>query len=187
MVLWLVVGEAVTVMAEGLLTRARASGLAERVLLVYCLGLFVSQVLPLDLTLNLGELAQKYRNGRSSCSRSGTATRPLFDQFWDVFCRHHAQRADSAPRRSCSGPTNDAVQPLPLSLGIASVALIEFCQVFVISRVAAVTDVLTGSIGVLLGVGVATALLKPSSATAPRRTCQWYRNPCAVWRRRLGR
>jgi VanZ family protein len=72
--LWLSSGEIVTALVRDFSVERERPALMQRLLLVYCVGLFVSQMLPLDLTLGLGELAQKYRGGRIILVPFGTAT-----------------------------------------------------------------------------------------------------------------
>jgi VanZ family protein len=58
---WALAGDRVTQWLRDLLAERARPALAERLLLAYCVLFAVSQVMPLDLTLSLGQLAQKYR------------------------------------------------------------------------------------------------------------------------------
>jgi glycopeptide antibiotics resistance protein len=168
-VLWLSVGETVTAWLRDFSRERARSALAERVLLVYCLGLFVSQMLPLDLTISLPELARKYRNGQILLQPFAYRYASSVDMIWDYF----GDIMINVPLGAAAVVlwARERRRPaVALAIGITAVALIELCQVFVNSRIADVTDILTGSVGVLLGVGVATALSQPSSAVTPRRT-----------------
>jgi glycopeptide antibiotics resistance protein len=167
--LWLLVGEAITAWLRDSLRERERPALLQRILLAYCVMFVVSQIMPLDLTMNLGELARKYRNGQILIRPFAYPYDSRFDMLWDyagdillnipigaaavlLWTRDRTRRGTWAA----------------IALATAAVASIEFAQVFVNSRIADVTDVLTGSIGAAFGVFLATKLsTREIAASAP--------------------
>jgi glycopeptide antibiotics resistance protein len=164
--IWLAAGNVLTTWARDLFIQRERTALLERLLLAYSVVFIVSQLLPLDLTISLGELAQKYRHGNIVLVPFGYVYASWFDRLWDYF----GDVALNAPLGAAAvlvWADGRRRRPLAaLAIGVAVVGLIEFAQVFVASRIADVTDVLTGSIGVALGVWLATS----TSARDPSST-----------------
>ena len=82
---WLLFGEHVTRWLRDALAERERPALFQRLLAAYLVIFVATQWMPLDLTLNLGELAGKYRNG-------GVLLRPFsypfenrLDLAWDLF------------------------------------------------------------------------------------------------------
>jgi glycopeptide antibiotics resistance protein len=168
-VLWLSCGEIVTAFARSFSVEREPTALIQRLLLVYCVGLFVSQVLPLDLTLGLGELAQKYRSGRIVLVPFGYTHSSWFTAAWD----HLTDIALNAPLGVAAAllwtPPGTRRRPwVAFGAGVAAVSFIELAQLFVFSRFSDVTDLVTGSIGVALGVAAVTALSDRRTAAMVR-------------------
>jgi glycopeptide antibiotics resistance protein len=168
-VLWLSCGEAVTAFARSFSRERQRPALIQRLLLVYCAGLFVSQMLPLDLTLNLGELARKYRSGRIILVPFGYTHLSWFTAAWD----HLTDIVVYAPLGAAAAllwtPAATRRRPwVAFGAGVVAVSFIEFAQVFVYSRFSDVTDVVTGSVGVALGVTAVTVLSDRHTAATVR-------------------
>ena len=97
----------------------------------------------------------------------------LFEAWWDYF----GDIALSIPVGAAAVLlwTGDRSRRRPsaaFALGISAIVLVEFGQVFVNSRFADATDVITGSIGVLLGVAAVTALQSSRDDESARRV--WW-------------
>jgi glycopeptide antibiotics resistance protein len=157
--LWLVVGTMVTAWLRAFARERERPALIQRLLLAYAIAFIFSQLLPLDLTLNLGELARKYREGRITLHPFGYVHTSWLSAAWDYF----GDVALNAPLGAAAvllwtGGRSRRRAPVAIVLGVMVVAVIELAQVFVNSRYADVTDVLTGSLGVVLGVAMARTL-----------------------------
>ena len=168
--LWLSSGEIVTALARNVSVERERPALMQRLLLVYCVGLFVSQMLPLDLTLGLGELAQKYRGGRIILVPFGYSHSSWLAAAWDYV----SDVALAAPLGAAAAllwtTTGTWRRPwVAFAAGTVAVSFIEFAQLFVFSRFSDVTDLVTGSIGVALGVAAVPALSDRRTATMVRK------------------
>ncbi|MFN8065279.1 MAG: VanZ family protein [Vicinamibacterales bacterium] len=156
---WLVVGGELTAWLRGFSGERERPALLQRVLLLYSALFVASQMMPLDLTVSLGELAHKYRRGaiilRPFSFVHASWSAAMWDYLGDV--------ALNAPLGAAAvlAWTNPGRRRHPLkafALAASIVALIELGQVFVMSRYADVTDVITGSVGAALGVMLASAV-----------------------------
>lgn len=176
-VLWLLVGRAVTEWLRETFAERSGAAFGERVVLAYCVVFVLSQWIPLDLTINLAELAQKYRRGGILLVPFTWAYTSMVDRLWD----YAGDIALNVPIGAAAVLvwTADGYRRAPLrasAIAVAAVALIELGQVFVNSRIADMTDVLTGSIGALIGVAGVTALSRQTVRTtgSGRPQVQWW-------------
>lgn len=138
-------------------------------LMAFAAGWAIAMVLPLDVTLDLGLLAEKYRNGLIVLNPMGS---PALS--WDLLPASLADVALSIPigLLAClvGLPSGRRHHPgLALLLGWAFVGLVEVAQVFVLSRTADVVDFFVNATGVAAGVWVASRVLSDqwSHARAP--------------------
>lgn len=159
-IVWLLVGQALTIWIRDLSRQRRRPALLQRILAVYCVAFLISQLLPLDLTINLGELAQKYRDGRILIHPFAFSYVSWTAMVWDYL----GDIALNAPLGAAAvvllyGRSGHRRPELALAIGAAIVGAVEFAQVFVYSRYADVTDLLTGSIGVAIGVLATTMVI----------------------------
>jgi len=120
-------------------------------LMAFAVGRAIAMLLPLDVTLDLGLLAEKYRNGLIVLNPMGS---PALS--WDVLPASLADLALSVPigLLAClvGLPSGRRHHPgLALLLGWAFVGLVEVAQVFVLSRTADVVDFFGNAIGVAAG------------------------------------
>jgi VanZ family protein len=154
--LWLAAGGAVTEWMRASLRERERPALVQRLLLLYCIVFVIAQVMPLDLTLSLGQLARKYRNGRVLIVPFSYPYASHFDMIWD-YAGDVALNFPIGCAAALLWTFNRARRTYPraLLLAISAVGAIELAQVFVNSRVADITDVITGSVGAALGVFVA--------------------------------
>ncbi|MBS1817549.1 MAG: VanZ family protein [Acidobacteria bacterium] len=158
-VAWLAVGRELTTWLRGFSGERERPALLQRVLLLYSALFVASQTMPLDLTVSLGELAHKYRRGAIILRPFSFAHASWSAAMWDYV----GDIALNAPLGAAAvlAWTTPGRRRHPLkafALAVSVVGLIEFGQVFVMSRYADVTDVITGSVGAALGVVVASVL-----------------------------
>ena len=138
-------------------------------LMAFAAGRAIAMLLPLDVTLDLGLLAEKYRNGLIVLNPMGS---PALS--WDVLPASLADVALSIPIGLVAClvglPSGRRHHPgLALLLGWAFVGLVEVAQVFVLSRTADLVDFFVNATGVAAGVWVASRVLSDqwSHARAP--------------------
>lgn len=114
----------------------------------YLLGLFLFNLLPLDLTLSVTDLYTKWRDGRVVLVPFGFRYASLFDRFTDLALDVAAWIPVGlfAPYARPGGRR----RLLLYCLGIA--ALLEFLQLFVYSRISDVTDIVAAAFGCWLGI-----------------------------------
>ena len=170
---------------ESLEERATVA-LVERLLLAYCVLFAITQLMPLDLTISLGQLAAKYRRGMIILRPFAYAHASSFDMWWDYLGNVVINAPIGAAAVLLWTRGNSRRRPwFALALGSLAVGLIEFSQVFVSSRLADSTDLLTGSIGVALGVTVATLLaerdIASSSTVQDARLSRFATLASAAW------
>ena len=182
---WLLVGNPVTRWLRESLQEREQPAMIQRLLLAYCVVFAITQVLPLDLTISLGQLAQKYRNGMIVLKPFSYYHVSQFDAWWD----YGTDVLLNVPLGMAAvllwtEPGTKRAPWLAIILGSAVVALVEFAQIFVNSRFADVTDVLTGGIGVVLGVWAATAYSSRARSTSREystKTAQIARIGVVAW------
>lgn len=180
---WLVVGESVTGWTRDSLAEREAPALIQRLLLVYVVLFVVSQMMPLDLTLNLGQLARKYRNGGVLVVPFQYEYATRMEQAWDLL----GASILSVPLGAAAvllgtrrGHRRRAVKAL--GLVILAVGMIECAQILVISRVADTTDFIFGAAGAITGVAVTAALSGRKSVAVPQsRTAVFAWDAVFLW------
>jgi glycopeptide antibiotics resistance protein len=133
--------------------------------------LLIVLLMPFDLTVRSAELAEKYREGKVwlvpfhryfAAGEIGLIVKLAANVacFFPVgFLRALATEREAATR-------NSWLRPLLLGLGIT--ALVEFLQLLAYSRVCDTTDILTGTVAVMLGWRAGEAV-----RDAPRSTSAW--------------
>jgi VanZ family protein len=153
--LWILAGQRVIDWVRRELAGGQA-GRAAVLLQTYAAGLLLFSLLPLDLTIRLGELWSKYKAGR-------IVLVPFADWNWDA-AHFTAAVLDVAALWPIG--TLAALWPDPphgrrhgiavrFLAAIAFVGLVEFLQLFVRSRFSDVTDLILGTLGVAGGLWLA--------------------------------
>lgn len=162
---WLVAGRALTDWFREAAVEREPLALVERLLLAYCVGFAVAQLLPLNFITNLEELAAKYRQGRIVLVPFGYAypsdAAMLWDHLWDVLL--NMPLGAGALLLWLPSFTHRSVGRA-IVLSTVAVVVIECGQLLVNTRVADVTDVLKGAIGAALGVMAASRLTRAEYA-----------------------
>jgi VanZ family protein len=170
-VLWLLAGQRLTVWFRRFWGARGIAGLAAQALPAYLILLVVVHLMPFDLMVSAGEIAQKYREGRIALlpfrgaisGGLGAATKPLTNLalFFPlgVLVALVPRWAHRVGRRRWA--------ILPLGLGITT--LIELLQFFVYSRYCDTTDIVTGTAALVVGWRLARDphLVRRLGGTAP--------------------
>jgi glycopeptide antibiotics resistance protein len=142
-------------LVAGLSARLPVAQRLERWLFVYLLLLLVWQMMPLDLSLSPVELYRKWRDGRVvllpfSALPAGT---------WEILYEVGTDMLLWLPVGALWGLSLKRPGLIALlGRGVAVVAAVEFAQLFVVSRVTDLTDLFTGSFGVVAGAALARSL-----------------------------
>jgi len=155
-ILWLAAGRTVTRWLRGFAAERERSALVQRLLVGYIVVFVASQLLPLDLTVGLSDLAHKYRQGSIIVIPFSFPYESWASALWDYF----SDMVLNAPIGAAAVLvwTEPGARRRPLvafAIAATIVAMIELGQVFVMSRFADVTDVITGSTGAAIGVWAA--------------------------------
>jgi len=145
--------------------------ISRRLLYLYLFGFFLYNLLPLDLTLSLADLYDKWRSGRINIA-------PFGFQF-------------KQPAEFFYGLTTDIVLWVPIGFlwgmssskpafniwiySILCAALLEFMQLFVFTRVSDTTDIIIAAMGTALGLAAALRLRtkRPEIASAEASKYRW--------------
>ena len=151
--LWLLAGRRLTGWFRRFWGARGISGLAAQAFPAYLILLLIVELMPFDLMVGAGELAQKYREGRI-----------LLLPFQGVIAGGIGPLAKMLTNAACFFPLGVLAALIPrwtrgagrswreiLPLGLAATALIELLQLFVYSRHYDATDIVTGTVAVLLG------------------------------------
>ena len=170
-VLWLSIGERIMAWLGRYRSDRRPRSQLVWLLQAYTLGLLIYSVIPLDLTISVTELYDKYQRGNDSRRPIHVFLRVDLTVVYQFF----ADVITFAPVGAWLALTNWhrrlAATPLVGALvgGAASAAVIEFAQLLVISRFTDVTDILLGTIGAGLGAWVVERCSRLFTVhTAPR-------------------
>lgn len=136
-------------------------------LILFAAGRAIAMLMPLDVTLDLGLLAEKYRNGLIVLNPMRS---PALS--WNDLPARLADIALSVPIGvfAClvgTSPGHRRRAGLALLLGWALVGFVEAAQVFVVSRTADVADWCVNAIGVTVGVWLTTRFIANRVGQAP--------------------
>lgn len=156
--LWLVAGRTVTAWLRDLAPRRDAASLVPSLLVIYVIGFVLSELMPLDVTVDVGELAQKVRDGRIVLRpfTFGLAGAAL---AWDVVTTILLWMPVGAAAALVGLGGGRRRSPLvAIAIGTAVAAMVELAQVFVLSRFAETTDVIVAGVGVAAGVALVSAV-----------------------------
>jgi glycopeptide antibiotics resistance protein len=171
-VLWGLFGSDLTEWVRRFSRERRRPALVVQLLTLYGAGFFVSQLMPFDITIDLGELAQKYHEGRIVLSPFGFAHSSAVLAAWDYGTDLLLWIPIGALARLLWAPRDTPRRALTAMLaGTACVVLIELGQLLIFTRYSDVTDLIPGLAGVALGIAAAGALAS-AATTAPVRA-QW--------------
>ncbi|MFZ5830300.1 MAG: VanZ family protein [Planctomycetota bacterium] len=186
--LWLVVGQAAVDWVRAYSTAHHSKQQLDWLLEAYLLGFVIYSLLPLDLTISVGELVRKFHEGR-------IVVVPFEDFRWgweELFglCRDIAVFVPVGMlAASWMTSKNRRVRPLGKSilLGTAVAAAIEAAQIVVFSRYASITDVLLAIPGITVGAilmrrwrGQATTAEPKEDAARAVTQRQWILAGCVV-------
>lgn len=150
---WSMAGQRFTEWVRALLSERDRPAFHVRLLMLYAAVFFIAQVLPLDVTIDLGELAQKYRQGRIVLVPVAYGYESMVTRLWDWtadVALHIPIGALAVVGWTESGRHRRA--GAALFLGLVFAVSVELCQLFVFTRYADVTDLFINSMGVALGV-----------------------------------
>ena len=182
--LWGLLGQRLTHFARAFFAERDRPALIVRVLAVYVAVFLVAQLLPLDIAITRGELAEKYRAGRILLMPFSYAYESLLLMVWDFI----SDVALNAPIGALAvlGWTAAGTRRSPrtaIALAMALVVATEIAQVFIYSRYSDATDLLTGAIGICIGVAVATrrSATEAAQMSAPHGFTPWPAVAAVVW------
>lgn len=151
---WLVAGDRYSAWRRSFAERREPQQRLEWMLQAYVVGLAIYSVIPLDLVMSPGELAQKYRSGLIELvpftyGRGGGLT-ALYSMLKDVLL--------FVPVGMCAASAwnrhGRLSRPIPqaLMIGLLYTAGLEAAQLLVVGRYTSSTDVVLGFAGVAMGV-----------------------------------
>jgi glycopeptide antibiotics resistance protein len=156
-----------------------------RVLTLVAVGWLFVKLAPFDITVDLGDLAQRVRAGKIALTPLRDSGGTLAWRLWDVV----AEAAGAIPLGAASlvGFNNGRhrTPAAAFAVGATLVVLVEVGHVFLRSHSAIATDAICGALGVGLGVWIATRVLphaEQAFASPPSRVVSAPAVAlCAVW------
>jgi glycopeptide antibiotics resistance protein len=178
---WLIAGPTVNAWIHEFLLERERTAVLRRILLAYVLLLVGIQLLPADLTISVEELRQKFRDGRVVW-RPFTRITPFsfeaaWDYIWDVMLNVPVGAAVTLVGR----PAGKRTPREALGIGLAILVAVEVAQLFVSSRYTDVTDLITGMIGIGLGIALVNALEENPDAAGSSATLVVSRLGLLAW------
>ncbi len=125
------------------------------ILAIYAVGWLVSMLQPFELTLSPVKIWHKAKDGGINLVPFGGPSMSWDDRAWDVI----SAVISAAPLGGLALLTVVSLgarkrRVLALAAGVLFVSASELVQILVVNRVADVTDVMTGSLGIWLGIRV---------------------------------
>jgi glycopeptide antibiotics resistance protein len=156
--------------------RQRGTDRLSTALLAYAAVWGLVNLAPFDLTLDLGELAQRVRSGLITVVPFSGTARPGSDQAWDML----ATTLSAVPLGALgvlawplNGRHRTGVQAF--AVGALLVCGVEMAQVFILSHAADITDAMFGLLGVGIGIGSGRALWRSRgrSRLEPVASTRW--------------
>jgi VanZ family protein len=163
--LWWVLGGSVLVWLQTLPLVRGTAGVAQRLLIVYLLALFVYNLLPLDLTISPVEIYRKWREGK-------VLWLPFSVVYPDAAQRIYDLVTDAAiwvPAAALWQIAYGKQRSHTWLLAVLAATVLEVLQLFVYSRVSDTTDIFTAAIGAAVGV----ALVRPSRSRPSSSAAAW--------------
>ena len=179
---WLAMGQTVTDWGRSSVSARHPRQRLDWLLEVYLVGLVISSVLPLDLTISPGDLWGKYRGGQISLIPFANF-KPDFDGIYSLVKNVVLFIPLGMLTAIWHRPRNWPTRPLATSilLGFLLVVAIEVAQLFLLSRHSDAGQVVTGTLGVALGAWCMRrwrgspdqALVRASADPSLQRCCSW--------------
>jgi len=165
-VLWTILGAGTSAWMRAGAGALRPRQRGEWFLQGWAVVLFLYSLLPLDLTLSPADLHEKFKNGHVRLIPFTWEYGTIWRAAWEL----GLDAALMVPIGMLArlGRIGSRSRGTAFTIGLAYVLLVEFCQVFVASRISDVTDILSGGVGVALGVAWADRL-RSSPAQGTRR------------------
>jgi VanZ family protein len=172
-VAWTVAGPAAVGWARRLATAAGVAELAARLLPAYLAVVLVVQLMPFDLVTRPGELAVKWEEGKIRLVPFAS-----FEEFFALpkMALSIACFLPLGLLRELARARGRKARGLPLPPVILMPALVEFLQLFVYSRYCDVTDIITGTVGVVAGREIGRALPPQRLAVLAGAANVWLRS-----------
>jgi VanZ family protein len=166
--LWSLVGPALTEWLRAFSGERRRPLLLVRLLAAYAVLFLISQLMPFDITIDLGELAQKYRAGRIVLVPFGHAYPSMLAGLWDLGTDALLWMPVGALASIGWLPSRTRRRPpvAAFAMGVFMVGLVELAQLFIFTRYADVTDLLTGALGIAGGIFIVTASVTSGTPAA---------------------
>ena len=180
---WLAIGPPLTLWLRGTHTRSARDRLS-KALAGYAAAWTIVNLAPFDVTVDLGELSQRFHSGLITLVPFGGMPRPPARVAWDVL----AAVVSAVPLGVLgltAWPEAGRLRSTPaaLAIGASFVIGMEAAQIFVASHGADMTDVVFGCLGVAIGVVAGRRLLNGSAIapeTQPARR-RWSRVLLCAW------
>jgi VanZ family protein len=178
MTAWFLLGPSLTRLGQDMWSGVERQGLAARLMPFYFLFVLIVEVLPFDFTLSPAQLYHKYRDGRIHLVPF--TGRP---ETWELLVTKALRMAALFfPLGWLAGHLDKPVWRHwygALAIGVGAAALVEFCQIFAVSRNVDVNDIGAGGLGALAGWFVAVGFAHPS--VSARRSLLAWTAALMVW------
>jgi VanZ family protein len=180
--LWLGTGRATAEWLGRYNRRAQARRQTDWLLEAYFVGFLIYAVLPLDLTINSGELVAKFREGRITIVPFADFSLSLQDIYGvvrDVVVFIPIGMLLSMWRTTAARPVRSI--GMTIFLGAIVAAAVESAQLLVLSRFASSTDVIVSTLGAAIGSAITLrwyqsrlpGVKAETSSASLRRTLGW--------------
>ena len=181
--LWILLGQITTNWVRAFASERHRPLLVVRLLAAYVAVFLVAQLMPFDVTIDVGELKQKFDEGRIVLTPLGYAYPSLLAAVWDLggdVALWIPVGVLATIGWTRPGTHRSPVTAVALSLFCAG--LVELAQIFVFTRYAALIDLFTAAAGIVCGVTVTGYFQTRSEPVASRSGHRlWPVGALVVW------
>lgn len=177
-VLWMFTGQMAVNWARSFTVASRPRQRIDWYLQLYLLGLIIYSILPLDITIHPQEIFQKSKMGRLELIPFARQPLTSFKTWWDVITNMLIFVPVGAWGATVWRRQTERARPLivAIAFGMSAAVGIELAQIFIFTRHASSTDVISGTAGVIVGAWMlrlwrgAQSSRSPSGAGASQRS-----------------
>jgi glycopeptide antibiotics resistance protein len=173
---WLAMGERLTNWVHTFTRDRQSANQLTWILQLYCLGLLIYSVLPLDLTISLSEIARKYRDGKIQILPFADWEFSLLSAY-QLFLDAIVFLPVGMLAATWNTSLREPVRPIWKAVCLAGLfpAAIECAQILVFTRHSSVSDVVIGMLGAAAGAwGISKLYGQQGTAPMPQRSSSWF-------------
>lgn len=178
---WIVAGDRLTRVAASLWRpQSRGAGVVSLATLYVCACILV-QLVPLDFTTSVSDLARKYRSGGIEVVPFSVLSDDVVRGAWQVARQVALMLPFGIAMALRSAPVHMVEYGGILARATLLVCSIEAAQVALLSRFASVTDAIVGTIAAAIGVALVASRRRSSAIASQSAAPRWVAPAAVAW------